>query len=297
MHDDSYLTTEEAGEYLRIKARKVYELAAEGAIPCSKVTGKWLFPRAALDRWIALGLSSPEGYSEASPPAIMGGSTDPLLEWAVRQSGSGLASLPEGSEAGLRRLARDEVAIAAIHMHRDSGDDSAANIDAVRAMPGLHDSVVIALCKREQGLVTAPGNPLGINSLADAVARGARAMFRQQGAGAQLLLHRLLAAENIEPEQVTTAGGVAATGQDLALAIRAGAADWGIVTRAVAETHGLGYTPITWEHFDLVVRRRSYFEPGIQALMRFLPSADFRDRTAALGGYDIAGIGDVRHNS
>ncbi len=297
MHDDSYLTTEEAGEYLRIKARKVYELAAEGAIPCSKVTGKWLFPRAALDRWIALGLSSPDGFSEASPPAIMGGSTDPLLEWAVRQSGSGLASLPEGSESGLRRLARDEIAIAAIHMHRDSGDDSAANIDAVRTVPGLHDSVVIAFCKREQGLVTAPGNPLGIASLSDAVGKRARAMFRQPGAGAQLLLQRLLAAYDIEPEQVTTADGIAATGQDLALAIQAGAADWGIVTRAVAETHGLGYTPITWENFDLVVRRRTYFEPGIQALMRFLPSAGFRERTAALGGYDITEIGSVRHNT
>lgn len=297
MHDDSYLTTDEAGEYLRIKARKVYELAAEGAIPCSKVTGKWLFPRAALDRWIALGLSSPAGYSEASPPAIMGGSTDPLLEWAVRQSGSGLASLPEGSESGLRRLARDEIAIAAIHIHRDSGDDSAANIDAVRAMPGLHDSVVIAFCKREQGLATAPGNPLGIETLSNAVARGARAMFRQPGAGAQMLLHQLLAAAEIEPEQVATADGVAATGQDLALAIRAGAADWGIVTRAVAETHGLGYTPITWENFDLVIRRRTYFEPGIQALMRFLPSAAFRVRTAAMGGYDIAEIGAIRHNS
>ena len=44
------LTTTEAADYLRIKERKLYELVADGAIPCTKVTGKWLFPRADLDR-------------------------------------------------------------------------------------------------------------------------------------------------------------------------------------------------------------------------------------------------------
>lgn len=44
--------TAEAAEYLRLKERKVYELVAEGAIPCTKVTGKWLFPKDELDRWL-----------------------------------------------------------------------------------------------------------------------------------------------------------------------------------------------------------------------------------------------------
>jgi excisionase family DNA binding protein len=40
------LTTDEAAEYLRLSERKLYELVAERAVPCSKVTGRWLFPRA-----------------------------------------------------------------------------------------------------------------------------------------------------------------------------------------------------------------------------------------------------------
>ena len=44
------LTTDEAAAYLRLSERKLYELVANGAVPCTKVTGKWLFPRAALDR-------------------------------------------------------------------------------------------------------------------------------------------------------------------------------------------------------------------------------------------------------
>jgi len=46
-------TTTEAAEYLRLKERKVYELIAEGEIPCTKVTGKWLFPQSELDHWLA----------------------------------------------------------------------------------------------------------------------------------------------------------------------------------------------------------------------------------------------------
>jgi hypothetical protein len=43
----------------------------------------------------------------------------------LRESGCGLASLPEGSEAGLQRLARGDVMVAAIHLHRLDGDDEA----------------------------------------------------------------------------------------------------------------------------------------------------------------------------
>jgi excisionase family DNA binding protein len=42
-------TTAEAAAYLRLKERKIYEMVAEGTVPCTKVTGRWLFPKAELD--------------------------------------------------------------------------------------------------------------------------------------------------------------------------------------------------------------------------------------------------------
>src|SRR5262245_39098496 len=102
IHMRELLTTDEAAGYLRISERKLYELVANGAVPCTKATGRWLFPKAALDRWLAAGLIAPVALAQAVAPPIVGGSHDPLLEWALRESGSGLATLPEGSEAGLR---------------------------------------------------------------------------------------------------------------------------------------------------------------------------------------------------
>src|SRR2546430_3983908 len=109
------LTTDEAADYLRLSERKLYELVANEVVPCTKVTGKWLFPKAALDRWLAAGLLTP-ALARAPAPPIVGGSHDPLLEWALRESASGLASLPEGSEAGLQRLAPGEGTPGALHL-------------------------------------------------------------------------------------------------------------------------------------------------------------------------------------
>ena len=146
------LTTDEAAAYLRLSERKLYELVANGAVPCTKVTGRWLFPKAALDRWLAAGLLAPAALAHAPAPPIVGGSHDPLLEWALRESGCGLASLPEGSEAGLRRLARGEVTAAAIHLHRLDGDDDEPPISTrSRTRPGLHDAVRDRLCAPRAG--------------------------------------------------------------------------------------------------------------------------------------------------
>src|SRR5690606_33153111 len=181
-------TTSEAAAYLRLKERKIYEMVAEGTVPCTKVTGRWLFPKAELDRWLAASVHRPAGMRRADPAPIVGGSHDPLLEWALRESGSGLAQLAVGSEAGLARFAAGETAAAAIHLHALEDPGADANAAAMAARSDMQDAVLIAFCRREQGFLVAPGNPLKIAGIADAHARRARLALRPPGAGAQLLL-------------------------------------------------------------------------------------------------------------
>src|SRR5262245_45976380 len=160
------LTTDEAATYLRLSQRKLYELLAKGSIPCTKVTGRWLFPRAALDRWVMAGLITSAALAQAAAPPIVGGIHDLLIELTLRESDYGHASLPEGSSAGLRRLHGREVMIAAIHLHGLESDDAQANVSAVADAPGLHDAVLISFARREQGIVTAAGNPLKLSDIA-----------------------------------------------------------------------------------------------------------------------------------
>ena len=288
------LTTDEAADYLRLSERKLYELVADRAVPCSKVTGRWLFSRAALDRWVSAGLIAPAGLAQVSAPPIVGGSHDPLLEWGLRESNSGLASLPEGSEEGLRRLTRGEVIMAAIHLHRLDGNDERANLDAVADAAGLHDAVVLGFARREQGILVAAGNPLDLSDIASIAASRARMAQRPAGAGAQLLLLALLARAGIALDDVKLAKPAFPTGPDIAQAIRAGRIDCGIATRSVAKSAGLDFLPLTWERFDLVMRQRDYFMKGPQALFDFMRQTGFRDRAGELGGYDVGEAGVVR---
>jgi putative molybdopterin biosynthesis protein len=291
-----FLTTSEAGDYLRLGERKLYELVTSGAIPCSKVTGKWLFPRHELDLWVLSGLARPAGMRVTEPPPIVGGSQDDLLEWSLRESGSGLASLTEGTVRGVDRLRRGEVIAAAIHFHGEnlSNHTDDANVAAVRAMPGLHDTVLIGVTRREQGLLLAPGNPKGLQSLSDVLASGAQMAVRQAGAGAQLLLDALLARAGASPKDLRRLEPPCLTGPDLALAIRTGNADCGIATRAAAKAAGLDFVPLRWESFDLLMRQRSYFRPPLQALIGFLRDMRLQQRATELTGYDTTPAGHIR---
>jgi putative molybdopterin biosynthesis protein len=292
-----FLTTSEAADYLRLGERKLYELVTNGAIPCSKVTGKWLFPRHELDLWVLSGLARPAGMLASEPPAIVGGSQDGLLEWSLRESGSGLASLNEGTARGLERLQRDEVIAAAVHFHSlDSSDNHAndANVAALRTAPDLHDAVLVGVVRREQGLLLPSGNPKRLLSLADVLALGAKVALRQQGAGAQMLLDVLLKRAGASPRDLRRLDTPSLTGPDLAATIRAGHADCGIATRAAARSAGLDFVPLLWENFDLAMRQRSYFHPPMQALIRFLSEKKLRQRAEEMTGYDPSPAGQIR---
>jgi len=292
-----FLTTSEAADYLRLGERKLYELVTTGAIPCTKVTGKWLFPRHELDLWVLSGLARPAGMLIAEPPPVVGGSQDELLDWSLRESGSGLGSISEGSVRGLERLQRNEVMAAAVHFHgRDASDDVAgdASVEALRAAPDLHDAVLVAFVRREQGLVLPPGNPKQLHGLTDVLALGARVAMRQQGTGAQMLLDVLLKRAGATTRDLRRVETPALTGPDLAELVRAGQADCGIATRASARSAGLDFVPLVWENFDLAMRQRSYFRPAMQALLRFLAERRLRQRAEELTGYDPSAAGQIR---
>ena len=288
------LTTSEAAKYLRLKERKLYELVAENAIPCTKITGRWLFPKAELDHWLSSSLNRPGGLSRPAPMPIVGGSHDPLLEWALRESQSGLATLPEGSEAGFDRFIQGELAAAAIHLHA-LGVDVDANVEAMRSRANLYDAVLIGFLRREQGFLVAPGNPLGLQSIGDIAARRARIALRPKGAGAQLLLLALIEQAGVKLEQFATVEPPCPTGNDVAQAIRARRADCGVAPRAVANAVGLDFVPLVWERFDIVMRQHDFFRAPLQAFVGFLRSPALAARARELGGYDIADAGRVRY--
>jgi putative molybdopterin biosynthesis protein len=295
------LDTREVAAYLRLKERRIYDLVRRQAIPHVRATGKLLFPRERIDAWLA---SKAEGDDDASarpaartaPPPIIAGSHDPLLEWATRESGCGLAILACGSREGIARLAAGDATAAAIHWRDASGGNF--NVELVRDTFRGREPDVVALewAQRRQGLLLPAGNPRRVRAIADLARRKLRVVARQPGAGRLGLLEQLLDAAGIAVDALRWTPGHVRAESEVAAAIADGHADAGLGIEAAARERGLEFIPLVVERLDLVCRRRDAFEPPLQALLAFARSRSFAAAARRLGGYDIAGHGRVSIN-
>lgn len=286
-----FLTTREVATLLRIKERKVYELVAEKAIPVSRATGKLLFPRDMIDAWIRRHVVYRENPESLVPrPVVFAGSHDPLLDWALRESGSEIATFFDGSRDGLSRLAAGRAIGAGIHLIGENGDDwNIGHVD--QYLPGA-PVVVLEWARRRQGLVLPLGNPHGIRGVADLAGR--RVIGRQEGAGARVLLDGWLSCN--EGVSVQRLDPPARSETDVAVAVSDGKADAGVAIEGVARQYRLDFVPLLEERYDLVLWRQAVFEPSIQALLTFARTAAFSTRAKELGGYDLTGHGRIHHN-
>ena len=286
-----YLTTKELAELLRIKERKVYDLAASGAIPCSRAMGKLLFPRAAVEAWVAQHSSGAVAPLGAEHPAVILGSSDPLLEWALRESRSGLASFLDGSMDGLERFARGEGIATGLHvLDPASGDWN----QAVATARFAGQPVVLAQWAwRDRGLIVAHGNPKKLRGVDDLA--GLRIVPRQAAAGSQVLLEHLLQEAGIATGDIHQLPQ-ARSESDAALAVLEGKADAALGLSSLAKQYQLDFVEIIKERFDLLVWRRDWFESAFQDLLEFCRSKRFLEKAQEMGGYDVSGMGRVHFN-
>lgn len=285
------MSTREVAGYLRLGERKVYELLARRAIPCTRIEGKWLFPKVLIDAWLLEHREGPDVRPLAQPPAIVAGSHDPLLDWAIRESGSGLAVVHDGSLAGLDRLASGGALAAGVHVIDPGSGET--NVPLIQARLAAAPVVLLAFATREQGLLVPKGNPKGVRGVADLA--GLRFAARQPEAGSHLLLAHLL--ERAGVGQGALAGPAPVRSEsEVAQAVAAGTADAGLAIRAVAGSAGLDFIPLTTERFDLIVWRRAFFEEPFQRLVAFTRTGAFAERARQLEGYDVARMWSVRFN-
>lgn len=290
-----FLSTREVAEYLRLTERTVYDLVREKQIPCSRVAGKWLFPLDLLNRWIDENTDTSGLASKArTTPSVAAGSHDPLLEWAVRESDCGLALLCQGSEDGLRRVNGRQAMLAAMHLFDDATGEY--NLREFDALANHRSFVLLEWARRIQGLLVAPGNPLGLTDLAHAVRAGARFALRVPGSGGRRLFDRLLARAGIDAARVHAIDRPARGEDDVAEAVAEGLADVGLAIEASARARRLDFIALHQERVDLLMRRFDYFEPPVQALLRVARGPAFERRAATLGGYDVARVGRVIRN-
>jgi excisionase family DNA binding protein len=297
MASSEYFTTRELAALLRVKERKVYDLVAEKALPVRRVTGKLLFPREEIEAWIAASAARTTAAAAPAPtlhgvPPVMAGGHDPLLEWALKESRSGIAALLDGALDGMARFQTRGCLAAGLHI--PAARLSEWNVDAVSEAFGHEAVVLIEWAKRTRGLMYRPSEKRAIRTLADV--GPLRFQSRQPEAGSELILAALLEREGVPNTSLNRVEAVERSETDLAMAIAAGRADIGLGIEAAARQLQLEFTPMVVERFDLLVWRKAYFDPPFQTLMHFCRSEAFRKRAEAFGGYDCSQFGVVHFN-
>lgn len=282
-----FLTTKEVAELLRIKERKVYDLAARNAIPCAKATGKLLFPKAEIRAWMQeKGVIS---ESTEAPKAIVLGSHDPVFEWALSASGSGIPTLFSGSFDGLERYKRREGVVSAMHIEND--DQQGWNTDIVARELSNTSSVLVHWARRERGLIVKPGAKIaGFNDI-----KGVRLVSRQPTTGSQAALLRRATIAGLTSSDLNITRE-AQTETEAALAVLEDQADVAFGLRCFAERYRLGFVPICVESYDLLIDRHAFFEPALQALWSFTRTAAFSAEANRYVGYDVTETGKVLFN-
>ncbi|WP_188312108.1 substrate-binding domain-containing protein [Salinarimonas soli] len=183
---------------------------------------------------------------EPAPTLRVALSHDPLL-LDILGAIPGVSPRVLGSDDAVALLLKGEIDAAGFHAH-DAPRAEAGPLG--QALAG-GDVTVLALFRREQGFIVAPGNPLGIRGAADISRTRARYVNRQRGSGTRRWFDRLLGEAGLAPAAIEGYGTEEFTHQAVAALIAAGAAQAGMGLAWVAERFGLGFVPVGWETFHL----------------------------------------------
>ena len=301
---EELMNTKEVAKHLGIHEKQVYALIKAKRIPCTRVTGKWVFPRRIIDEWIENNTRS--GMAEARKKSkriegalLAAGSNDPILDILktyIRKAYPEffIFSANTGSTDGLKALNQGYTDIAWSHLlDPKSGQYNIPFLSTY--LPNLK-TVVINLFNRDLGFLAAPGNPLHIRGFKDLSRPKVRFINRQKGSGTRVLLDHHVKKLRLSPAEIEGYDREVYTHFEVGLSILSKEADVGIATIAVSKLLGLPFISITRESFDMILDQSTFFQKGVQVLIEILNSKTFRDRVEGLGIYDFKNSGKILYS-
>jgi putative molybdopterin biosynthesis protein len=215
-----------------------------------------------------------------APDLVIMGSHDVALDvvvGALADHGLTARILAVGSLGGVAAANRGECDIAPVHLI----DPASGQYNKHLATQGIS---LVPGWRRMQGLVFRPGDARfegrsASEALKIIVADPSALMInRNAGAGTRVLTDKLLGGARPAgyANQPKSHNAVAA-------AIAQGRADWGLAIEPVAKLYGLGFLPVSPEHYDFLVVDNRREHPGVRVFLAALRDDRVRARIRALG--------------
>ncbi|MDX9788819.1 MAG: molybdopterin biosynthesis protein [Desulfobacterales bacterium] len=200
-----------------------------------------------------------------------------------------LSSSHVGSMGGIMAVKKGGCHIAGTHL-LDTTDGS-YNVSYIKKHLSAVPVRLIHLVLRDQGLMVPAGNPKSVCGIADLCRKDIRFINRQAGSGTRILLDFKLNQLQISPDRVCGYDNEEFTHMSVAAGILSGAADVGLGIMAAANALGLDFIPVVTEQYDLIIPAAYFDSVPIQRLLETISADSFKQRVAALGGYNTENTG------
>ncbi|MBR9727317.1 substrate-binding domain-containing protein [Shewanella intestini] len=288
-----YMSARQVSEYLDLNEKKIYSMANDRIIPATKITGKWLFPKILIDRWIMDSCHS----GMLSDRMHITGSDDPLLSMLVARLMSQVGNnelisySATGSKLGLELLSKGYADVCTIHLG-SINEPLKKNLAILTSFPNHQHWVLVKGYNRAQGLMMRPETYQLCQSVNLITQQSWRWVGRQAGSGSQLHLEHFLAEQHTQLEQINM-NITAQSERELAGYIARRDADIGFGCQSVAMECGLSFIPLMTESFDFVMPQGIYFRRQLQQLFTLLNQPQTQQLAKTLQGYDLSQCGTL----
>jgi len=224
------------------------------------------------------------------------GSHDPLLDeladmMHLEDGKLYMSSAHVGSMGGIMAVRRGEAHVAGCHLlDTETGEYNIAFMKKYFPRGGVK---LLRCVGRQQGLMVARGNPLGIEAFADIAKPGVRYVNRQKGSGTRILTDYLCRQENLDTAAIYGYDREELTHTSVAAQIVSGSADAGMGIYSAAKLYDLDFIPICIEEYDLLIPDHAWDTPQVRQMIATLKSDAFKEKILALGGYTVENPGEI----
>jgi len=204
-----------------------------------------------------------------------------------------------GSMSGILAVKSGVADMAGIHIVDE--ETGQYNIPILKKL-NVKNAILVRGWLREQGIIIRKGNPKNIKSIEDFLRPDVRIVNRNRGAGTRILLDIYLKkiSEKLGitfQELVKKIRGYTyevKTHTAVAAAVAQGRADAGLGIRIAAEMYNLDFIPLTWEEYDILIRKDSISRKPVEEFLKIVRSEKFRETLTKLSGYrPCEDIGEV----
>ncbi len=200
----------------------------------------------------------------------------------TRTTGNRMLVLHRSSRQAIELLREGKVHLAGLHL--STQDEANRNARTVREALGSNYHL-LRVAHWQEGIAAASSSR--IKSVQGALRSKLRWVGREEGSGARQCLDDLLGNRS-RPRRL------ARNHRAVAEAIRSGWADAGICVQLTSSEAGLTFLPVQEEAYDLCLPDSFLDDPRIQALLKVVRSANYRQLLGKLPGYRTTQTGSLK---